>query len=63
MRKYLLYSSIVEIIIGIKLFNTIALSSYGAFLFAIAILSIIIYIVWSIMRVDSHIIPGPGLFE
>ena len=53
----------MEIIIGIKLFNTIALSSYGAFLFAIAILSIIIYIVWSIMRVDSHIIPGPGLFE
>ena len=63
MRRFLLYSSIVEILIGIKLFNTIALSSYGAFLFAVAILSIIIYVVWSILRVDSQVIPGPGLFD
>ena len=63
MRKSLAYISVIGFIFGVILFNTNTLSFYGCILIAIAIVSLIIYVVWTIMRVDSDVIPGSGLFE
>ena len=56
MKKFLLYSVILETILGIMLFDTVKFSLYGCYLLAAAVLTVSVYIIWKVLKVSSDIV-------
>ena len=55
-KKIILWSVIIETVLGIMLFNTVHYSLYGCFLLAAAVLTVFIYIIWKVHKVGSDIV-------
>ena len=55
-KKILLWSVIIETVLGIKLFSTDHFSLYGCFLLAAAVLTVFNYIIWKVHKVGSDIV-------